>query len=50
MEAINRKEKVQPPKCIFLPDRGLIRQIIKALIKFRDDTDEIFLLRFCLLE
>ena len=50
IEAVRNKENVHPPRCIFVPNRDVIRTIIKALIKFKDDNDEIFLLRFGLHE
>ena len=39
LEAVRNKENVQPPKCIFVPDRVVIRHILKALVKFKDDSD-----------
>ena len=50
LEAVRNKENVHPPKCIFVPDRVIVRHILKALIKFKEDSDEIFLLRFGLHE
>ena len=47
IEALVNKEKVQAPKCIFVPDKRLIKEMIKALLKYGPkDSEEIFLLRF----
>ena len=51
MEAIKNKENVQAPRCIFVPDDKLIRQMQKALLKYaHKDSEEIFLLRFGLIK
>jgi hypothetical protein len=34
IEAVKDNTNVQPPKCIFVPDPMLIKQMIKALLKF----------------
>ena len=47
MESIKHKEKVQPPRCIFMPNKSLLKQMIKGLLKYgAKDTEDIFLLRF----
>ena len=47
VESIKNQEKVQPPKCIFMPDKSLLKQMIKGLLKYgAKDTEDIFLLRF----
>jgi hypothetical protein len=41
----------EAPKCVFLPDKELIRIMIRANVKFaKKDTKEAFLLRFGLAE
>jgi hypothetical protein len=51
IEALKNKEKVQPPKCIFVPTKGIIKQMQKALLKFGpNDSEDIFLLRFGLFQ
>jgi hypothetical protein len=47
LEALKNNEKVQAPKCIFVPDKSMIMQMQKALYKFGPkDSEDIFLLRF----
>jgi hypothetical protein len=42
---------IKPPKCIFLPNKQMIRQMIRAAMKWgKTDTEEAFLLRFGLLD
>jgi hypothetical protein len=38
----------QAQRCIFLPDNKLLQRMIIALIKYADDPDEKFFLRFAL--
>ena len=41
----------KPPKCIFIPDRKLARQMILAVIKKSPNLpDDIFLLKFALVK
>jgi hypothetical protein len=45
-----RKQQL-PPKCIFVPDRKILRAMIKAVVlKPEHQTDYQFLLRFSLLD
>lgn len=42
---------IKPPKCIFLPNKQMIRLMIRAAFKWaKTDTEEAFLLRFGLLD
>jgi hypothetical protein len=34
LRAVAEKTNVQPPKCIFIPDKSLMRLMIKALVKW----------------
>ena len=49
--AVEEKRGIQPPKCIFVPEKELIRKMIKANILYGEkDSETIFLLRFGLLD
>jgi hypothetical protein len=51
MEALNNNEKVQPPKCVFIPETEMLRVMIRALVEHGNkDTEEVFLLRFGLVK
>jgi len=50
IESIKKKETVKPPKCVFVPNKEVMRSMIKALVKYGSkDSDEVFLLRFGLI-
>ena len=46
LEALKHDETVKAPKCIFVPDQNLLRQMIKAVLKYEKDPLEVLLLRF----
>ena len=51
IEAIKLNETFQHPKCMFVPDRQLVRKMVKALIRFGNmETYSEFFLRFGLVE
>ena len=47
---VMKEEKINPPKCIFVPDTKMIRIMIKALLTYgKNDQEDVFLLRFGIL-
>jgi hypothetical protein len=49
--AIKKEKQVTPPKCVFIPERRIVRKMIKALIKFGKIEDPVkFFMRFGLAE
>jgi hypothetical protein len=51
LEATTEKRNMQPPKCIFVPSKKIVRTMIRAMAEYgATDSEECFLLRFGLLE
>ena len=41
----------RPPKCIFIPDKKMVRIMIKAVLNFKDrESHEAFIMKFGLME
>jgi hypothetical protein len=48
-QSIAEGKSCSPPSCIFLPEKQLVRSMIKAVLKHSKDTPDVFMLRFGIL-
>ena len=40
VEAIKKQESIKPPKAIFVPEKHLIRHMIRAVVKYGSEENE----------